>query len=306
MHSVGAGRGVVALIMTAVISLTGPSTSSAEFLGESGGFHYLSETRAGTGFFTVTANCPSGQHVMGGGFRNTQVTRTEPTDGADRNRRPDDAWTISAYKREPGEATAFAICSRIRPEYIQKARSLGGSRPSQTLIVRCPEGTKVISGGGAIRNDRGNDFLSWSNPHGGTFRDPDPDGWIVRGDERRRSEGVLRATAVCLDANPAHLGAARVVHQGETAYQDQRCPDSMHVVGLGGRTDATANRSALSALEPLDYEDEEFGADTDAVPDDIAAMRASLWSDWIELIEVHVVCLPDVGLVAESGRSASG
>jgi len=115
--------------------------------------------RHGTG--TVTAHCPTGTHLMSGGFQRTNFTTPGNSyagvmyggDYITESRAVgSDAWRVSAgaVDRDGGELTAIALCSADPSLPLTEVSASGnvGEKESGTVATpRCPRGRALIAGG---------------------------------------------------------------------------------------------------------------------------------------------------------------
>ncbi len=109
---------------------------------------------------TLTARCPDGTHVVGGGAAAgedgtpaaAQVNSSYPIDGADRDKAPDDGWRGRFYGSEQPRTRVVAICAETKPRYRQfmgtlKAGDAGG------VFLDCPAARHVLGIGVRIDGD---------------------------------------------------------------------------------------------------------------------------------------------------------
>jgi hypothetical protein len=93
-------------------------------------------------FRSATAKCPSGQHVLFGGFRNAvagmQKTAT-------------DRWRVDGFNLgdQPFDITSYAYCGK--GPIPTKSTHTVSIRSSATASARCPAGTVVVGAGFATR-----------------------------------------------------------------------------------------------------------------------------------------------------------
>lgn len=132
-------------------------------------------TRTGTlpatpGPLTLTAKCPPGMHVTGGGAvasdggdpQGAYVSQQYPIDGGDANTKPDDGWRASFYGSTQPGTKVIAICARTKQTYESRAQQA----PEQDLhmdagwvgigyVVSCPADRHVFSMGAFIGGSPG-------------------------------------------------------------------------------------------------------------------------------------------------------
>lgn len=108
-----------------------------------------SETLSTGEFDDVTAKCKRGTKAVAGGF-DSDIDFGGPTEAiipymsrAEGGRK----WTSAGLNFEdPGELTSFAYCRDQKIKRRSEEETLSGGE-TETLTARCPQGTKVASGG---------------------------------------------------------------------------------------------------------------------------------------------------------------
>src|SRR4051812_17230368 len=138
-----------ALALAAIV----PGTAVARFGTLSYRVHGPVSVRV-DGESTITANCPQGSHVLGGGQhvraadRGALVHSSAPFDGLDADEFPDDGWRsrVDSFNGAHNTVTEYAICSTRRPRYRAESYvvddlQIAGAR------VNCPAGDTALGGG---------------------------------------------------------------------------------------------------------------------------------------------------------------
>jgi hypothetical protein len=144
---------------------------------------------------TGVARCPRHARVIGGGVGNdfqypgkAYVARTQPLDGGDRDRLPDDGWKGTMVRYDTtGPSTEFkvvALCIR-ESNYADglKYRSreeFPTEEAFEVAVAPCPDGTSTVGGGGGIRPESNSRFgasVPWDLDGEGDFT-PD-NGWAA-------------------------------------------------------------------------------------------------------------------------------
>jgi hypothetical protein len=108
-----------------------------------------SETLSPGEFDDVTAKCKKGTKAVSGGF-DTDIDLSGPTpvilpymSRAEGGRK----WTSAGFNSgQPGELTSFAYCRDQKVKRSSDEETLSGGE-TETMTARCPQGTKVASGG---------------------------------------------------------------------------------------------------------------------------------------------------------------
>jgi hypothetical protein len=141
--------------------------TSASVMCRKGTLRYVK--KAGTlpaspGPLTLTARCPSGMHVTGGGAiasvdgdpLGAYVSSSYPIDGPDSDKRPDDGWRATFYGTTQPGTKVIAICAYFRPSYPSRVKqypeqdhSIAAGEVGSGYWVSCPA-TKQVLGVGAF------------------------------------------------------------------------------------------------------------------------------------------------------------
>jgi len=95
-------------------------------------------------FRSSTAKCPSGQHVLFGGFRNGV---------AGMRKTATDRWTVDGFNLggDPLDMTSYAYCAK-GPDSATKKTHTVPIRSAATARARCPTGTVLVGAGFATRD----------------------------------------------------------------------------------------------------------------------------------------------------------
>jgi hypothetical protein len=199
---------------------------------------------------TKKVECPAGEHVLGGGqyiFSGTheaRLTASRPFDSGDAGKAPDDGWQAAAAGFAPsgGTLTVNAICGSKQPAYeevrAQFASSVGDGGRTLSGKARCPDGTRVISGGGSIGGDwNAGGFLSHLNPF------PSPDERPHKGWELGARDNVggpssfprnkARIHAICSRQRPVYATAEAFAPPNSWADAAAECPAGTDLLGGG-------------------------------------------------------------------------
>jgi hypothetical protein len=155
---------------------------------------------------TVSAPCPNGQPVVGGGVASTggSVSRmwvhsSAPYDGSDADSAPDDGWRASVANVSSDDpfahnVTAYAICDKTRRlsayGYMKKTVPLAENAQARTDVL-CAASSQVVVGGGVAATGNYDDkvFVNTSRPLDAGDVDPAADdGWRAAVDN---SEGIV-------------------------------------------------------------------------------------------------------------------
>lgn len=266
----GACAGVV-LIALGAAQLAGARTD----LGTVGGLTYIfgesSAVAAGNGEDGI-AECPSGEHVVGGGaqvggnaaesFFNTSY----PFDGSDANSTPDDGWGSHFWNLSgvTKSVDVIAVCRKGSFKYRSGSHKVKAGH-GQAVAVKCPAGTHVSGGGvyadGSIADALVNSSYPYNGPDPGDVPD---DGWKGREYNLAGSARQMTVFAICgakkLDYErdgPVTINATSGVGSHVA------CPNSRHLTGGGLRLNgAPAGEAHPVTMLPSDL------SDADSIPDD--------------------------------------
>lgn len=279
------------VLAVGVLACVSASAAADTDLGESGGFFYVTDSITSTGRYPVDAICPGGTHVAGGGWDGTFVTGSQPIDGPDGDRTPDDGWKVGAYQGMPFASDAYAICTTQPSTYVKSRRKALAVGQTRTIKAKCPAGTRVISGGGLIQGaaaDSTRLHSSFPFDAGDTDFSRD-DGWAVTAPGIGDS-GTLRAYAVCRDTRPTYVENPGELPANGGSSPITLCPANRHVVGVGLQSFGPAAAGFVSTLKPIDASAGPSD-DPDLVPDDYAQASASNSSGLAEPYMAVATCL---------------
>ena len=149
-----ATAGVTALSATPAAASTVPA---ATVVGPNSAFDSSAEK-------TTSANCPTGQRVLGGGVRvnagddHIVITRQEPVHSFANNQ---DSFVVTAVEDPAGTPNtwalqAYAVCAPpVAGMVIVAAAGPTDSQGFQGITARCPAGTFVLGAGGRILDGQG-------------------------------------------------------------------------------------------------------------------------------------------------------
>jgi hypothetical protein len=288
---IGGTRIKSVLLAVGMLASVPVSAEADTDLGESGGFFYVMDSVTSSDHYPVDATCPTGTHVAGGGWANTFVTGSQPIDGPDANRTPDDGWKVGAYQGSPFASDAYAICTTRQSTYVKGRRKELAVGQTRTAKAKCPAGTQVISGGGVLQGLNANSSrLHSSFPFDG--RDPDlsrDDGWAVTAPSLSQP-GRLRAYAVCGDSLPSYTELSGMLPPNGSIAPIPACPASHHVVGVGLQSFGPADAGYIDVLKPVDASAGP-NSDADVVPDDSGHTNVTNSSGFSDPFTAIAICL---------------
>jgi hypothetical protein len=137
-------------------------------------------------FLRVTAKCPKGTKVSGGGIE----VDSENTPGAGSYPSGKRKWTAVGLPSVGEEVTAHAACLEGRKlRRKQKTQDVEGSFDTQTITVKCGKGTKPTGGGP--------EFDPTEVAYEGSY--PTRRGWKVEVHSETGTPGEATAHVVCLE-----------------------------------------------------------------------------------------------------------
>jgi hypothetical protein len=265
-----------------------PAAQADTNLGTVAGLTYMRDVSgpavAPPSAVAAEAACPSGTHVVGGGFTGSDVrTRSvqfwinsmHPFDGPDANDLPDDGFTGRGFNRSGIDKRGIvdAICSSDAVVYRSSSHSLS---PGSAGIARvaCPAGTHVSGGGASLDGAATEAFLSASSPRDMKDVDHEPDdGWFAHAYNQAGSTKTFSVYAACVSTLPGY------VEYGARFAKDTQSPGCFgdHAMGGGVAIGGPRDASWLAGLSPVGSTNEPPDAGFDATvyrPDPATAFLA--------------------------------
>lgn len=228
----GLGWAVMTLAVIGVVAVTGVAVGGKR-LKTSSETTSIAPGENGS----ATARCKEGTKAVSGGFE-TQLTNAGasfiPFQVTQSNRSAGREWTAVAHNQsgEPGDLTSFAYCRDERVETVSEAATLSPV-DFETLSPRCPQGTKVISGGFAAEPITPNPTpvltISESRKVGKRT-------WEVSAFANGNEEGDLAAYAHCREGKKLKTkqsSAPLSSDADESAVIEARCKRKQRVVSGG-------------------------------------------------------------------------
>ena len=193
-------RSRVALVTVVVLALAGMVAVPADAsVIKRGGWRYVTKSYGSSkpGNKTLTAECPDGTHVYGGGHYNDKsfgsliASHSFPFDSNDRGKKPDDGWRTRVTIAEELTPSAYAICAKPRPTYKELDFNASAMLQRQDVAMVCPDGAgPAISGG----TDGPASVREVESSHGSLFTQ-----WDVAVENRAGSDTVATMFLVCSD-----------------------------------------------------------------------------------------------------------
>jgi len=274
------------------LAATAPGTAAASFGTLSYQVH--GPVNAAVNFErAVTASCPAGSHVLGGGQyilaadKDAIVHASAPFDGGDADKIPDDGWRsrVDSFNGADNTVTEYAICSTKQPTYRSTAVTLHGPAAPH-LRSSCPAGDSAVGGGVDISPKYSSAYITVSDPGPGASWD----GHAVAGLASAVNQKVTD-WAICAPAAVTYRSTSGLIAPNSFGEASARCPAATRVVGGGVRVpefgpgDRDVDvRPTISS--PFD------GADGDFVPDDGWQIEADDWGAGGDLmIQATAICL---------------
>jgi hypothetical protein len=158
---------------------------------------------------TVTARCPSGSAVLGGGAQvidtldGVFINRSRPFDDGDRNSRPEDGWQVRVFNNA-GNYTlkAWAICTSkgtSHVHYRSDTREDITGPGTGDAGARCHDDEVAVGGGASMSGPPGRGWISMAYPFA-SKADIDlipEDGWDAIFDVESPAGTDLTAWATC-------------------------------------------------------------------------------------------------------------
>jgi hypothetical protein len=188
---------------------------------------------------TITARCPSGKSVIGGGARvngaqHVVLTRQEPVQSGTTG-----SYVVAASEDQTGFAgiwalQAYAICADPPPGLqIVSATSSAGSPAFQSVIVNCPAGKFAIGAGGRVNGGLGQVDLS-TIAEGGTWSTRTTAGGTEDIDGFAGTWSVTTFAVCVTPSSPSDLQIVRVHSVSDSTDRkitEARCPAGKRVTG---------------------------------------------------------------------------
>jgi hypothetical protein len=244
------------LLAAALAGLLGPAASSAS-VARGGGFKYVTKNYELVPGKTRTfkAPCPDGTHVTGGGhyndggFGDVVGAHSFPYDSGDRRRKPDDGW--KAQLRGFGttfDASVYAICSKLLPEYVQETYSVDPGTQVETA-VSCGLSSLLPLGGGTTGHPGAWEVTSRPWDFMGTVS------WEGGVQNRTQETQQGKVVTACANLNVQYrFATSDTLAPGNQLSRNVFCPaEAPHVVG-GGFNVSGATKRATAATRPFGFE----------------------------------------------------
>lgn len=248
------------------------SVAFATDLGSAGGVEYRVSAREfdPPEIPKATAMCPGPTHVTGGAFvvfdpESTDVftwNTTVPIDDGDGDHAPDDGWRVkgSGNAVRAGVA-ATAMCTPENHRY--KVKEVPVPLGFSEAKVSCGKDSHVTGGGVSVPVGN-NPTSSYPYDSGDPGNKPD-DGWAagLYIDDLGVDAGMY---AICSHAMPKYRRAHEPITPGQGSALDASCSAKTHLVGAGGRLEASPETTMIMRVGAEDYPD-----DPGQAPDDGAS-----------------------------------
>jgi hypothetical protein len=164
----------------------------------------------------LSVSCPAGTKVTGGGAGITgdhraEVASSEPNDGRDADKKPNDGWfgVTNNGTDTSQHMTVTAVCSKLGKYKVIRTHQVSLPDNSQVAATaRCPVGSRVTGGGLGIRGFDNGYEVAGSFPIDGSDRNKLPDnGWTGLANNDGQSSApdpqrntTMNAFAVCKTA----------------------------------------------------------------------------------------------------------
>jgi hypothetical protein len=236
-------------IVAALAFLAAAAPAGASVI-RSGGFRYVTKNypSQSEALRTLSAPCPRGTHVWGGGHYNTGgfsealPRHSYPYDGGDRGKSPDDGWKAQVSAQEGVIVSVYATCAARPPRYERGSVPAGGhlKTPGE---VGCDKGFEAVSGGTqgyqhAIEAASGPDFGEL--------------GWFVSLDNYGEDR-VVKSFAVCVKRTVVAPSDNDEVLPGTQEGHSVSCPAGLRIVGGGAGNPAPFRDIAMAASRPQGF-----------------------------------------------------
>lgn len=157
---------------------------------------------------TFTVMCPKDKPVISGsvGMSNGDVTSvvasSEPIDGSDADKKPDDGWrlVVNNDAGEDARVILSAICADKKAKLSYKqARDKAAPGQIADAVASCPVGHQVIGGGVSVSGRSRNTPVNRTDAWDGFDSDTDlDDAWAGRVFNGSKKKIEIVATAICV------------------------------------------------------------------------------------------------------------
>lgn len=250
-------RGRAALLIVVVLALAGTSAIPAEAaVVKRGPFRYVTKSYGSTqpGNKVLTAKCPEGTHVYGGGHYNNKsfgsltAHHSFPFDGADRGKKPDDGWRTRVTIAEELIPSAYAVCAKAMPMYLEQDFLASAALQRQEVAMLCPDAAgPAISGG----TDGPADVREVESAHGNLFAQ-----WDMAVENRAGVDTVATMFTVCsndfgIGVNSSSASVPAQDQEGDTTDCDAGNP---YPIGGGQENDGAAQGNiVVAASRPVNF-----------------------------------------------------
>ena len=254
-----------------VLVFLGVSTAPASAsVTEAGGFSYVQKKyKPGRGTTTLSAACPAGMHVYGGGHYNDQgfgkivPSHSFPYDGRDQKREPDDGWKAQMKVLEKdSKVWIHAVCDEKKPSYSTTRGAPRSSSPGGQALYTwyCdPTDGAVVSGG-----SRGHQSVvataNWPFDAG-----PTGDGWNFNVENRGSKLRKFHLVAICTSRSMSYTAGGGSAGPGSQSSATASCPVSSTVLAGGVQHGGTFEKATLVSSRPASV-----------------ATPGGLWQGWVD------------------------
>ena len=206
-------------LLAATACITGCMSATPAFadnnLGTVDGLTYIQDSMplsAAPAEVEVTADCLPGSRLIGGGvtpssspFSEAWINTSLPVDGSDAGSAPDGrSGRMANLAGGAKTVSAYAICSagNVRS---RSARVRVDPSDSGAVKAKCPEGTRVASGGAGLNGAASDSHLDSSYPFDAGDGDSKPDdGWKARAFNAASTRARLRLSVQCVERSLAY------------------------------------------------------------------------------------------------------
>jgi hypothetical protein len=275
-----------AALSAAIVALplaASAATASQVTLGTTGDLTYVRNTVsiAPNAFAIVTAVCPAGTHVAGGGVDAGNLAPTTVVSGVwpfdspkDADSLVDDGMRARVWNGATSDTTAkvYAECSTALPLYGHKTQSVSGNTVL-TATTSCSSNTKVIGGGARTVGPADVTSLASTSPvDGADSNTAADDAWqvlVYNGDSVAHD---IEYYGICWSHPVSYRTAAST--SGSFASTDTNqlaCQAGDHLISPGISYGGDNSQFDTLRLKPMDD-----GTDVNVTPDDKAGFA---WRD---------------------------